>query len=157
MQFLQAKNYTLEDDGLNTQDPWTGKTYLFPPTYGRCSYNKKRGSWRWSTRSGVNSRHPSVIWFRRLHREWKLRNIPEALFYTTYPELLRTCPEVWDFPMCFPKDRARLIHGKKDTSPNKTPMFWGYFVYLPKLQYGFDQAERFRQIFEPLGRVTGLP
>ena len=157
LQFLQAKKiYTLDDDGLNTQDPWTGKTYLFPPTYGRCSYNKKRGSWRWSTRSGINSKHPSVIWFRRLHREWKLRNIPEALFYTTYPEMLRTCPEVWDFPMCFPKDRARLIHGKK-YFVNKTPMFWGYFVYLPPIKYGFDQADRFKEIFEPLGRVIGVP
>ena len=29
LQFLQAKKiYTLDDDGLNTQDPWTGKTYF---------------------------------------------------------------------------------------------------------------------------------
>lgn len=153
LQFLQAKKiYTLQDDGLNTQDPWTGKTYLFPPTYGRCSFNKKRGTWRWSTRSGINSKHPSVIWFRRLLKEWKLRNIPEALFYTTYPEMMRTCPEMWDYPVCIPKDRARLIHGKK-YFVHKTPMYWGYFVYLPKLEYGFQQADKFKQIFSELGPV----
>ena len=58
--------------------------------------------------------------------------------------------------MCFPKDRARLIHGKK-YFVNKTPMFWGYFVYLPPIKYGFDQADRFKEIFEPLGRVIGVP
>jgi len=106
-QFLRAKQiYTLDDDGLNIEAPWTGKTYLFPPTYGRCTYSKQRGTWRWSPRGGSVSKAPSVIWFRRLVKEWKLRNIPEALFYTTYPEMLRTCPELWDFPLCFPKDRA---------------------------------------------------
>ena len=42
-QFLRAKKiYTLKEDGLNMQAPWTGKTYLFPPTYGRCSFSKQR-------------------------------------------------------------------------------------------------------------------
>ena len=41
-QFLRAeKIYTYDDDGLNTEEPWTGKTYLFPPTYGRCSFARK--------------------------------------------------------------------------------------------------------------------
>ena len=41
-QFLRAeKIYTYEIDGLNIEEPWTGKTYLFPPTYGRCSFAKK--------------------------------------------------------------------------------------------------------------------
>ena len=34
-QFLRAeKIYTHEIDGLNIEEPWTGKTYLFPPTFG---------------------------------------------------------------------------------------------------------------------------
>ena len=63
--------------------------------------------------AGQGAKAPSVIWFRRLLREWKLRNIPEALFFTTYPEMIRTCPEMWDFPVCVPTHRANLIHGKK--------------------------------------------
>ena len=79
-QFLRARKiYTLKEDGLNIQEPWTGTTYLFPPTYGRCSFNKERGTWRWSKKAGVSAKAPSVIWFKRLLREWKLRNIPEAL------------------------------------------------------------------------------
>ena len=47
LEFLRAKKiYTVKEDGLNIEDPWTGKVYLFPPTYGRCSYAKQRGSWR---------------------------------------------------------------------------------------------------------------
>ena len=154
LQFLQAKKiYTLDDDGLNVETPWTGVTYLFPPTYGRCTWSKKRGTWRWSTRGGAGSKAPSVIWFRRLLKEWKLRNVPEALFYTTYSEMLRICPEVWDFPMCFPKDRANLIQGKKYFSLKK-PMHWGYFIYLPKIEFGFNQTDRFEEVFSELGRVT---
>jgi hypothetical protein len=42
--FIHARNfYTKRDDGLNTEVAWTGKVYCFPPTYGRCSYSKKRG------------------------------------------------------------------------------------------------------------------
>lgn len=152
-QFLRAqKIYTLNEDGLNIQIPWTGKIYLFPPTYGRCSFNKERGTWRWSLRAGLSSKAPSVIWFQRLFREWKLRNVPEALFYTTYPEMFRICPEVWDFPICIPKERANLIHGK-NLFTLKCPMYWGYFIYLPPLEFGFNQVERFKEIFSNLGRV----
>ena len=153
VQFLRAKKiYTLEDDGLNTEIPWTGKTYLFPPTYGRCSFSKERGTWRWSKRAAFASKAPSVIWFRRLYKEWKLRNIPEALFYTIYPEMMRTCPEMWDFPICMPTDRANLIHGK-NLFRLKAPMYWGYFVYLPPMNFGFNETERFKEIFSNIGRV----
>ncbi len=152
-EFLRAKKiYNLKDDGLNIQDPWTGKTYLFPPTFGRCSFNKERGTWRWSLKAGVSSKAPSIIWFRRLIREWKLRNIPEALFYTIYPEMIRICPEMWDFPICIPTDRANLIHGD-GLFTLKSPMYWGYFIYLPNLEFGFDQTERFKEIFSNLGKI----
>tara|TARA_Y100000289_G_C3829425_1_gene102812 strand:+ start:116 stop:385 length:270 start_codon:yes stop_codon:yes gene_type:complete len=87
-----------------------------------------------------------------LVREWKLRNIPEALFYTTYPEMLRTCPEIWDFPLCFPKDRANLMHGRKYFTL-KTPLHWGYFAYLPPADLGFSQIDKFESIFSTIGRV----
>ena len=153
VEFVRAKKiYTLEEDGLNIEEPWTGKTYLFPPTFGRCSFSKERGTWRWSVKAGAAAKAPSVIWFRRLVREWKLRNIPEALFYTLYPEMMRTCPEMWDFPVCIPTDRANTIHGDK-LFTLKAPMFWGYFVYLPSLEFGFDQTERFKEIFSNLGKI----
>ena len=152
-QFLRAKKiYTLKEDGLNMQDPWTGKTYLFPPTYGRCSFSKQRGTWRWSKRAGGAAKAPSIIWFQRLLREWKLRNIPEALFFTTYPEMMRILPEMWDYPVCIPYERANTIHGK-DLFTLKAPMFWGYFIYLPKLEFGFQQADNFVEIFSHIGKV----
>ena len=95
-EFIRAKKiYTLKEDGLNIQEPWTGVTYLFPPTFGRCSFSKERGTWRWSKKAGAAAKAPSVIWFQRLLREWKLRNIPEALFFTTYPEMMRILPEMY--------------------------------------------------------------
>lgn len=151
-QFLRAKQiYTYADDGLNIEVPWCGKTYLFPPTYGRCSFSKERGTWRWSTRAANKSLIPSVAWFKRLEKEWKLRNIPEALFYSTSHEMLRTCPSVWDYPICIPYKRGALIHGKRiDYSTSFT---WGFFVYLPKSEYGFSQAESFIDVFSNIGKL----
>lgn len=152
-QFLRAQTiYTLEEDGLNIQEPWKGKTYLFPPTYGRCSFSRKRGTWRWSKKAGAQAKAPSVIWFRRLLKEWKLRNIPEALFYTTYPEMMRICPEIWDFPICIPTERADLIHGGKLFTHIK-PVYWGYFIYLPSIEFGFNQVDKFVDIFSNLGKI----
>ena len=66
-EFLRARNfYTKEDDGLNIDISWSGKVYCFPPTYGRCSFNKQRGTWRWGLHGGTGSTSPSVAWFRRL-------------------------------------------------------------------------------------------
>ena len=154
IEFIKAKKiYTLKEDGLNAEDPWTGTVYLFPPTYGRCSFSQERGTWRWSVTAGMGAKAPSVIWFRRLLKEWKLRNICEALFFTTYAEMMRICPEIWDYPMCFPTDRAKLIHGK-NLYQIDPPVHWGYFIYLPKLDYGFQQVDKFVDIFSHLGKVV---
>jgi len=151
-QYLRAKTiFTYAEDGLNTDLPWTGKTYLFPPTYGRCSFNKERGTWRWSMRGAGNAKAPAAIWFKRLEREWKLRNIPEALFYTTNHEVMRTCPELWNYPVCIPYKRASLIHGQFLNRGN--PFTWGYFVYLPKSEYGFNQIDDFKSIFSHIGNI----
>ena len=152
-QFLRAKKiYTLENDGLNIEEPWTGKTYLFPPTYGKCSYSEKRGTWKWSMKAHGRSQIPSVTWFNRLEKEWKLRNIPEALFFTTNPEMMRTCPDMWKYPVCIPHKRANLIHGRELYTLSQ-PFAWGYFIYLPRLDLGFNQADRFVKIFSNIGNI----
>lgn len=151
-QFLRAKRiYTYEEDGLNIEEPWTGTTYLFPPTYGRCSYSKQRGSWKWSLRAAAHSYIPSVTWFRKLVKHWKLRDIPEALFFSTSHEMMRTCPEMWQYPVCIPSVRGRLIHGKLTNFANA--FTWGFFVYLPKSEYGFNQNDNFVKIFSHIGHL----
>ncbi|NBR23741.1 MAG: hypothetical protein EBU08_08215 [Micrococcales bacterium] len=152
-QFLRAKKiYTLDDDGLNIQDPWTGVTYLFPPTYGRCSFNKERGTWRWSLKAGAAAKAPAVIWFQRLLKEWKLRNVPEALFYTTYTEIMRRHQSIFNFPICVPTKRAAPIDGKSLIEKGGA-FTWGIFVYLPGTELGIDYVHNFERIFSHLGRV----
>ena len=52
---------------------------------------------------------------------------------------------------------ARLFHARhpqyKDFFTLKAPMFWGYFIYLPKLEFGFQQADKFVEIFSHIGKV----
>lgn len=153
-QFLRARQiYTMADDGLNIQIPWSGVTYLFPPTYGRCSYSMQRQTWKWSLRAGHGAKAPAAIWFQRLEKEWKLRNVSEALFFTTSHEIMRTCPNLWDYPVCIPSKRCNLIFGKSLTVTGGA-FTWGFFVYLPRPDLGFQQVERFKSIFSHIGKVV---
>ena len=76
------------------------------------------------------------------------------MFYSTYPEMMRICPEIWDYPMCFPTNRANLIHGK-GLYTLQSPVYWGYFIYLPKSDFGFQQIDKFKYIFSHIGKVVG--
>jgi hypothetical protein len=152
-EFIHAHNfYTKEDDALNLENPWTGSVYCFPPTYGRCSFNKQRGTWRWGLRAGFGAMSPSSAWFKRMEREWKLRNIREGLFFSCSHEMMRTIPSMWDYPVCIPHKRANLIQGKKFFR-FKTPFTWGFFVYFPEPSLGFQSSERFREIFSNIGTI----
>lgn len=154
-QFLRARNfYSKEDDGLNIEIPWTGKVYLFPPTYGRCSWSQARGTWKWGLRGGTSGMTPTGAWFKRLVREWKLGNVSEALMFTINHETLRTLPEIWNYPVCIPTERSNLIHGKM-LYRLSSPVTWGFFVYLPPRTLEFDPAYRFREIFSHIGKVIG--
>ena len=151
--FIHAKNfYTKRDDGLNTEVAWTGKVYCFPPTYGRCSYSKKRGSWRWSLRGGAGAMSPSIAWFRRLEREWKLRNIYEALFFSCNHEMMRAFPDMWNYPICIPSKRANLIKGN-DYYRFDNPFTWGFFIYLPPPSLSLEPSKKFRDIFSNIGKI----
>ena len=116
-----------------------------------------KGSWGASKRSLGQVDHITHDWLTPCeyipYIDALLRNIPEALFFTTYPEMIRTCPEMWDFPICIPTDRANLIHGKKFECL-ESPISWGYFVYLPEISMGFNQTERFKNIFSHIGKVV---
>ena len=150
-QFLHAKKiYTIKEDGINQEEPWVGKTYMFPPTYGACSYSKERKTYKWTMHGGTQ--HPSVAWFKRLEREWKLRNVPEALFYTTYTEIMRRHQSIFNFPICVPTKRAAPIDGKSLIEKGGA-FTWGIFVYLPGTELGIDYVHNFERIFSHLGRV----
>lgn len=152
-QFLRARNfYVKEDDGLNIEIPWTGKVYLFPPTYGCCSWSNIRGTWKWGTRGGLQGHSPTIAWFKRLLKEWKLGNVTEGLMFSINHEVLRKMPELWDYPVCIPFDRANLVHGGRFYKM-QNPVTWGFFVYLPPRSLEFDASQRFKEIFGHIGKV----
>jgi hypothetical protein len=153
-EFLKAENfYTKEDDAINVEEPWRGNVYCFPPTYGRCSFNRQRGTWRWSSRGGFTSQNVSKVWFNRLEREWKLGFINSALFYSISPEMMRIAPTMWDYPICIPRDRPRLVHGKTFKQFDKFPK-WGFFIYLPPRGLGLRQTEQFEEAFSTIGKIV---
>jgi hypothetical protein len=66
--------------------------------------------------------------------------------------MLRAVQEIWDFPICIPRARPKLVHGKLLYEP-AIPIHWGFFVYLPPPGFGFVEIDRFTHIFSNLGRV----
>ena len=66
--------------------------------------------------------------------------------------MMRVLPEMWDYPVCMPTERPNLVHGKGFYTL-KSPLYWGYFIYLPKLEYGFQQIDKFKEIFSNIGKV----
>jgi len=95
---------------------------------------------------------PSIAWFRRLEREWKLRNIYEALFFSCNHEMMRSYPEMWNYPICIPTKRANLIKGS-DYYRFKSPFTWGFFIYLPPPNIEFVASDKFRYIFSNIGKI----
>ena len=136
-------------DGLNTEEPWTGKTYLFLQLMGDALLQRKEvhGDGVYQLVKGQSSicnfgledylKNGNLEIYQRLY----------SLLLTT--EMIRTCPEMWDFPVCVPTDRANLIHGKKFECL-ESPISWGYFIYLPEISIGFNQTERFKISFHIL-------
>lgn len=153
-EFLKADTiFTKKDDALNRTDPWRGNVYCFPPTYGRCSFNKHRGSWRWSLRGGFGAQSPSTAWFRRLEKDWKLGYVNAAVFFTVTPEVMRTAPQIWDYPICIPSKRPKLLHGKTFYQIENFPK-WGFFVFLPPKEGGFNRLDKFEEAFSTIGKVV---
>ena len=33
------------------------------------------------------------------------------------------------------------------------PVYWGYFIYLPRIDFGFNQTDRFEKIFSNIGKI----
>ena len=95
---------------------------------------------------------PSIAWFKRLEREWKLRNVYEGLLFSCNHEMMRAYSEMWNYPVCIPTKRANLIQGKKYYR-FKTPFTWGFFIYLPPPHTDFQSGERFREIFSNIGKI----
>jgi len=65
---------------------------------------------------------------------------------------MRTNQNIWNYPICIPQKRCNLVHGKymAVTLPGHS---WGYFIYLPKMEYGFSQVDKFVDVFSNLGKV----
>ena len=68
---------------------------------------------------------------------------------------MRTCPNIWDYPICIPSKRCNLIFGKSLTVTGGA-FTWGFFVYLPRPDLGFDQVNRFKEIFSHIGKAYFL-
>ena len=67
--------------------------------------------------------------------------------------MLRICPEMWDYPVCFPTIEQILIHGKGMYI--SVLLFIGdiLYIYLP-IELGFHQTDRFENIFSNIGKVV---
>jgi len=105
------KFFTPQDDGLNVKE-WEGKVYLFPPS-GAYFFDKNLDKWKMTRASSGSLTSSHALWFRKLYRLWLADLVPEALYFTNCPDMIRYDQRIFDFPICILKTAPTLI---KNTS-----------------------------------------
>tara|TARA_R100000700_G_scaffold15919_1_gene22119 strand:- start:380 stop:586 length:207 start_codon:yes stop_codon:yes gene_type:complete len=66
--------------------------------------------------------------------------------------MMRSYPDMWNYPICIPTNRANLIKGS-DYYRFKSPFTWGFFIYLPPPSMEFGASDKFRYIFSNIGKI----
>ncbi|WP_126146885.1 hypothetical protein [Synechococcus elongatus] len=116
---------------------WYGRVYLYPPR-----------------RSQVCTKALEKLWLE--HNEGRVR---EAVFFCDRFELLRACPWLHDYPICYPYQKPKIL---RLTGRELEPIeryrneVWGFVVYFPDYQSAAPvvATERFLKAFSTVGRVV---
>jgi hypothetical protein len=142
--------FTPQDDGLNVQE-WEGKVYLFPPS-GAYFFDKHLDKWKMTRASSGSLTSSHALWFRKLYRLWLADVVPEALYFTNCPDMIRYDQRIFDFPICVLKTAPQLI---KRTSEGVSSHITctSFVVYLQPKRNAGEATERFIELYSPKGRV----
>lgn len=151
-QHVQANHYlTPMDDGFNSEEPWSGRVYCFPPS-GMWTYNKKRGKFNLSHTYNVNGISGPVLGFQKMLAYYCQGHIRHGLYYANNLEVIRMDQRIFDFPVCIPSFRPRLYRYDGEKIEHRDSEA-GVFVHFPNPEKTTESIENFIDSFERFGRI----
>jgi hypothetical protein len=132
--FIRAKRYyTKETDGLNRENPWTGKVFINPP-------------------GGIKGQpNPQAFW-ERLIIEYQAKKVTSGVFLAFNIEQLQQS-QGWNhmiimWPFCIPAKRLVFYREKSGRiEPRDYPEFSSAIIYVGK------SVKRFTEAFKNIGAV----
>jgi hypothetical protein len=132
--FIRAKRYyTKETDGLNRENPWTGRVFINPP-------------------GGIKGQpNPKAFW-ERLIVEYQAKQVTSAIFLAFDIEHLQQS-QGWNhmmvqWPFCIPEKRLIFYREKNGhIEPRDYPEFSSAILYVGK------SIKRFTESFKNIGAI----
>lgn len=150
---IKANHYlTPMDDGFNSEHPWEGRVYCFPPS-GIWTWDEKRGKFRLSQSYTVSGVSGPVLGFQKMLAYYCQDHIKEGILYSNNLEILRMDQRTFDFPLCVPSFRPRLLRYDGENIELKDSEA-GVFIYFPNSDNTSESIERFAKIFDRFGRIV---
>ena len=98
----------------------------------------------------------SRIWFNKTVSEYRNNYIDSFIFFTSASELIRACPDIFDYPFCVPFKRVKQLRATANGFESVSPSTWNVIVYGPPLDQALTDLDRvtlFHNTFRDLGRV----
>ena len=95
-------------------------------------------------------------WFEKTVAEYRTGHIDSFVFFTGASEVLRAVPLVWDYPICIPFKRVKMLRAKAHGFEEISPSSWNLLIYGPPVDQvlsDIDKVSMFHQLFSDLGRV----
>jgi hypothetical protein len=151
-EYVHANHYlTPQDDGFNTESPWEGRVYCFPPT-GLWTHDKRTDKFRLAHAYSITCLSGPVLAFQKMLYYYCHGHIRHGLMYANNLELIRMDQRTLDFPVCIPSFRPRLLRYDGETVELKDSEA-GVFVYFPDVDKPTESIEEFAKIFDRFGRI----
>ena len=95
-------------------------------------------------------------WFEKCVAEYRNGHIDSFVFFTSASEMLRAVPLVWDYPLCIPFKRVKMLRAKTGGFEEISPSSWNLIIYGPPVDAvisDIDKVSMFHQLFSDVGRV----
>jgi len=96
------------------------------------------------------------LWLNKTIDEYRQGYINSFIYFTTASELLRACPDIFDYPICIPFKRVKQLRATADGFETISPSTWNIIVYGPPLDAvisDIDKVTLFYQTFRDIGRI----
>lgn len=151
-EFVEAKKYyTIQDDSMNPQEPWTGNVYVFPPnnTY---YYSQKAGRYIMKNAYSPTMVGGANLAFKILYKFYCQGHVNQAIYTTNTLDMISTQQKMFRFPLSITRGRGYVYLNDGDELRHHTtgPLITVYFPPKDNIE---ESIERFMDTYKCFGHV----